>query len=90
MRIIQLNPDIINQYVKIKSIDYSKVQGKTIEDFNGLENLMNEIFIVIDYDKNFHSNHTVKLYHPLTHKSFWMNHKDLFLIKKGENDAKIG
>ena len=68
MRFIYLEPNIKNK----------KCLFKTDKKFRG-EN-KNNIYIIIDYDKNFYSKNTIKLLDPITYEQFWVNHKDISLI----------
>ena len=73
MRFIYLEPNIRNEkcFLRKNGIDNRKIESK--------ENKKN-IYIIIDYDKNFYNKNTVKLLNPVTFEQFWVNHKDISLL----------
>jgi hypothetical protein len=38
------------------------------------------IYVILDYDKNFYCKNTLKLFDPFNFTQFWVNHKDINLI----------
>ena len=44
------------------------------------EEIDGDIYVILDYDKNFYCQNTLKLYNPLNNTQFWVNHKDVQLI----------
>ena len=69
MRFIYLEPNIRNRKCILRK-DIKK---------NAVEKEKN-IYIIIDYDKNFYNKNTVKLLNPITYEQFWVNHKDISLL----------
>jgi len=66
MRFIYLEPNIRNKKCFLR-------KNEAVEKEKN-------IYIIIDYDKNFYNKNTVKLLNPITFEQFWVNHKDISLL----------